>query len=1117
MFRRSSTAASALLLILFSPFLRAQIPTSEITGTVTDPSGAVVTGALITLANPATNTQRTVRTNTAGIYDLPALLPGNYNLKIEMAGFNAQVRNDIGLQVAQVARIDISLQLGNATQVVEVTGGAPVLETESTSVGTVIENQRIVELPLNGRNYLQLAALTPAATTNSPPSSVMSLRQGGTRSLFTLSVGGQRIFLNHYTLDGIENTDPNWNSYILLPSLDALQEFKVETGIFPAEYGHNMSQINVTTKSGSNRLHGSAFEFLRNSDLDAKNYFDVKTQPIPPFKRNQFGATLGGPVEIPHLVHGKDKLFFFFDYEGLRERKALTQGATLPPASWIAGDFSGVSTMIYDPTTRIINPAGTAVTSATPFPDNKIPSNRIAPISSQYFAKFIPVINAPANALANDFINNEGRPTDTNQETSRFDYAQSVNSNWMFRYSHSGESQYNPINIPNEGNNVFDQAHQGVLGFTRVFGATKVNDFRAGVSRFENSNVPRRAGVDNVVAGLGITGLDTSNPLYWGVPNITLGGGFSATGELSDSPFINYDTIIQFADTFSWTHGKHSLKFGGEFSRTRFNQLGGVVTRGRFTENGQYTTNGTGGTAPANNIADFMLGYFSNVESQTGEPLANFRNKYFGLYLEDSWKVTSKLTINYGLRWEYQSPWVDKFDHIVNIDFRWDSSIFPTYVRAGTGDPLEGNPPDPLPSSIPYVRDGRFGDGNQKPDYHNFGPRLGVAWSPNSKTVIRAGAGIFYVHDVGNANFDVVRNAPFSIRNSEAANTLIPNLFWGHLFSAPSNIPSFILINQYNEPTAHVGQWSFGVQREIWSNSSIEANYVGSVGAHLPRLLNYNTAPPGPGNINPRRPFPIFNGAFQVMGQPVHSSYDALQMRFQQRFSRGFTLLSSFSWGKSIDNSSGPRQQGGDVQSPSNDYNLSAERGLSAFDFRRRWTNSLLYALPIGKGKALLGNAGRSVDALLGGWQLGTILTLQDGFPLTATCGSGSVQNGGDTCYPDATGINPNLPMGSQGPNQWFNLAAFLNRAPGGAQYRFGNSGRNTIIGPGIIDIDFSVIKNFRFTERQGLEFRAEFFNLPNHPLWGLPGASPGTSTYGVITSTVVDSRQLQLALKYSF
>jgi hypothetical protein len=986
-------------------------------------------------------------------------------------------------------------------------------------VGTVIENQRIVELPLNGRNYLQLAALTPATTTNSQNSSVNALRQGGTRSLFTLSVSGQRIFFNHYTLDGMENTDPNWNAYIFLPSLDALQEFKVETGIFPAEYGHNMNQINVTTRSGTNEIHGSAFEFLRNSALDAKNFFDVPTAPIPPFRRNQFGATLGGPVVIPHVVNGKDKLFFFFDYEGLRERKALTQGATLPPTAWVNGDFSAVSTPLYDPTTRVLNAAGTAVVSASPFPGNIIPANRLAPVSVAYMKQWVPAVTAGPNALANDFINTEGRPTNNNQENTRFDYVQSASTNWMFRYSHSGEAQYNPINIPNQGSNVSDQAHQGVLGFTHVWGANKVNDFRAGVSRLENANVPLQASVQNVVAQLGITGIDTSNPLYWGVPNTVWNGGFSGTGNTSDSPFINFDTMIQLSDNFSLIRGKHTFKMGGEFTRTRFNQLGGVVTRGRFTENGQYTNSGlpAAATVPANNIADFMLGYFSAVESQTGEPVANYRNFYIGSYLEDSWKVTPNLTVNYGLRWEYQAPWVDTHDNIVNIDFNWNNSYFPIYVRAGNGDPYAGNPRPPytLPAGIPLVRDGRFGRGVQKPDYHNFGPRLGIAYSANSKTVIRAGAGMFYVHDIGNANFDVVRNAPFTIRRSENANTLLPNLTWDHLFTSPG-IPSFILVNEYNNATPRVAQWSFGVQRQLTNNMSLEANYVGSSGMYLQRLITYNNAQPGPGNINARRPFPVFNGGFQVMNGSAHSTYHALQVRLQQRLSHGFTVLSSFSYSKSIDNGSGLRSQNGDG-GVSDDYNLTSIRGLSAFDFRRNWTNSLLYQLPFGKGKAFLGNAGKAMDAVVGGWQLGTILTLQDGFPLTAGCGSSSVQNGGDGCYPDATGISPQLSRGSQSPSQWFNLAAFVNRLPGGVQYRFGNAGRNNIIGPGIIDIDFSVTKDFHITERQGLQFRAEFFNIPNHPIFGQPGASVGSGTYGVITSTQIDSRQLQFGLKYSF
>jgi hypothetical protein len=298
---------------------------------------------------------------------------------------------------------------------------------------------------------------------------------------------------------------------------------------------------------------------------------------------------------------------------------------------------------------------------------------------------------------------------------------------------------------------------------------------------------------------------------------------------------------------------------------------------------------------------------------------------------------------------------------------------------------------------------------------------------------------------------------------------------------------------------------------------SLEVNYMGSSGVHLKRFTTYNTAPPGPGNINARRPYPIFNGTFQVANAPSHSNYDSLQVRLQQRFNHGFTVLSSFTYGKSIDNGSAIRWQNNDISTPSDDYNLKSIRGLSSFDFRRRLTTSLLYELPIGRGKALLGTASRGVDTVLGGWQLGTILTLQDGFPLTATCASGAVQNGGDTCLADATGINPNLPRGQQDPNHFFNTGAFVNRLPGGAAFRYGNAGRNTIIGPGIIDWDFSLTKTFRVTERHGIEFRTEFFNIPNHPMFGIPGSSPGTSTYAVISSTAVDSRQLQFGMKYKF
>ncbi len=1116
--RRSRHAAALATVLLFHISLQGQGSTGEINGTVADTSGAVIAGAAITLTHPATNTQRVVKTNSEGIYGLPALLPGEYTLKVEMAGFNAQVRNDIVLQVGQVARIDIALAVGNVSDVVEVKGGLPVLDTESTSVGTVIENQRILELPLNGRNYLHLAALTPGTSTNGQPSAVGVTRQGGTRSQFNLSVSGQRIFFNHYTLDGIENTDPSFNSYLFLPSLDALQEFKVETGIVPAEYGHNMAQINVTTRSGSNSLHGTAFEFLRNSVFDAKNFFDSGSKPIPPFKRNQFGFFLGGPVVIPKVINGRDKMFFAVNYEGLRERKALTLAATVIPSSWVAGDFSGVSGTIYDPSTRVLATNGLSVASVSPFPNNRIPTSRINSISQTYLQKFSPLANAgsPATLAANNYVNTEGRPTDYDQQNSRIDYVRSATSSFMFRYAHSGEKQYNPVNLPQLGTNTQSQVHQGMLSHTWVLGSNKVNDFRFGISRLENANQAGRAGKENVVADLGIKGLPTDNPLYWGTPNVNLGGGISNIGESSDVPFNTWDTIFQWTDNFSWSRGKHSLKFGADFNRTRYNVISGTVTRGRFSENGQYTNNGVASTTiPANNAADFLLGYFSGTEGQIGAPIANYRNIYAGLYFQDSWKVSSKLIINYGLRYENQTPWVDKHDAIVNIDFKWDNSAFPVFARSGNGDPFQGNPAYPLPSYIPYVRDGRYGRGAYGADNNNFAPRLGIAYSLNNKTVIRTGVGLFFVQDIASAAYEVTRNAPFTIRNAETANTLVPNLSWDRIFTL-IGAPSFLLAYDYHAPTSYVPQWSFGVQRQITQDMSLEVNYIGSAGVHLRRLMVYNNAPPGPGNINARRPFPILNGGVQLTATGVHSSYHSLQVRLQQRLSHGFTTLTAFSYGKSIDNGSGVRQQGGDSQNPSNDYNLKAERGLSSFDFRKRLTTTLLYNLPIGRGKAFFGNAGRALDTLIGGWQASTIVTLQDGFPLTPTCGSGAVQNGGGSCYPDATGIRPALPRGEQDPKRFFNTAAFVNRIPG-ADFRFGTAGRNTIIGPGTIAVDFSAIKNFHITERHVVEFRTEFFNLPNHPIFGLPGASPGTVSYGVIGSTNVDSRQLQFGLKYSF
>ncbi len=1099
MFRLPNAVRVGSLCFLFASLAFGQGGTGEISGSVNDSTGAVVSGAAVTLTNPATGLQRTAQTNADGLYNFPALVPGTYSVKVEMRGFGAQVKSDITLQVGQAVNIDFALQVGNVAEVIEITGAAPVLETEATSVGTVIENKRIVELPLNGRNYLQLASLTPGVTTNGPASSQGQQRMGGARNQFAMNVAGQRVHFNKYTLDGMENTDPNFNTYLFLPSIDALQEFKLESGVYAAEYGRGVAQVNVSTKSGGNDFHGTAFAFVRNSFFDARNFF----APVnPPFKRNQFGGTFSGPVRIPKVFDGRNKLFFMFNYEGLRERRALTQQSTLPDARYRSGNFSFLNRAIRDP-----------FNSNQPFPNAIIPDSRIHPTSRRVLNEFYPLPNQPgggALGIANNYLNDEGRRTDGDQFTIRTDYTAIQNNTFFFRFSQTKEPQYIPFSIRDQGNNVDILGQQGVLGHTIVLGSNKVNDFRFGMNYFNSANIQQRALRTNVVGDLGLQGI-SQDPLFWGIPVFQI-SGFGNVGECNDCPFVNWNTTFQVNDNFSWNIGKHSLKFGGEFRRLRYNQIGAVVPRGRFSWNGQYT---------GEPMADMLLGVMSNTEGQVGAPIASFRQSFYAFYLQDTWKVTPKLTVNWGLRYELEPPFLDKHDAIVNVDFRWDNSMEPVFVRAGTGDINQGNPQFPAPPGWQLVRDGRFGRRAGVVDYTDLAPRLGIAYQLSPKTVLRAGAGIYYVRDIGNAVFDIVRNIPFTIRQAEVANTVTPNLTWNRLFTQPG-APSFLLINQYGERTSYVNQWQASIQRELTRNMSLEITYMGSTGVKLRRLTSYNNPEPRPGNPNLNRPFPRFNGSFQNMNAPSNSIYHALQIRLQHRFANGFTVLGSYAYGKSIDNGSGVRTTDGDPLTPSDNYDLNRERGLSAFDFRQRMTASFLWELPFGKGKRWSMNPVGNL--ILGGWQFGGIVTLQDGFPLTAFCGPGNIQNGGGYCAPDVASptITPDLGDGNRTVQRWFNTAAFVDRlgqTPGQiTQFRYGNSARNTIIGPGIISIDASVNKFFRFAEdKQNIELRGEFFNAPNHPIFGPPGTTLRTPTYGVVSGTRVDSRQIQIALKYNF
>jgi hypothetical protein len=579
--------------------------------------------------------------------------------------------------------------------------------------------------------------------------------------------------------------------------------------------------------------------------------------------------------------------------------------------------------------------------------------------------------------------------------------------------------------------------------------------------------------------------------------------------------------MIQVVDNFSWSKGKHTIKFGGDYVRTRFNLAGNDRPRGQFTFSGTYSQL-TGQTPLAlHGMSDYLLGLVSAQQAQLGEVVAMLRGYSMGLYLQDNWKVSPRLTLNLGLRYELAPGWVEKYDHMTTVTWSWDNSFHPIWVRAGTGDFYEGNPAVPLPAGWATARDGRFGRRSWKTATKQFAPRVGFAYSLNPKTVIRGGFGVFFPHDIGNAAFDILRNQPFTMRIASNSNQFIPNATWDNPYPpealrVSTLTPSWV----WGDPQPYTPQWSFNIQRGLSNAMTLEVGYVGSASVHLQRTVYANdSAPGGPiANRNLRRPWPDL-GFIQAVDAPSHASYHSLQARLQQRFAHGFTLLAAYSFEKSIDDGSGIRQANGDSYVPSDGADLRTERGLSAFHFGQKFTASGLWQLPFGRGKAIGRDMNRFLNVLAGNWQLGGIVTFEGGFPFSVYCQNGAVyQNTDSTCRADATGITPKL--SNPDPALWFDPAAFTNRTDfvtGVGPYRFGNSARNNIVGPGLIQVDASLFKSFEFSEKTELDFRAEFFNLPNHPNFGQPAATVGVAGFGRISNTRTDQRQIQFGLRLTF
>lgn len=1181
MFDRSRALRSCIVaLVLATAFaisLSAQTA-GTISGHVSDSTGAAVAGASISLTNIETRSERSTVTTTAGDYTFTEVPVGVYKLRAAHGGFKTITSNSVQVQVQQSVRVDFPFEVGAVTESIEVQASGALLQAENATLGTVVENAAVNELPLNGRNYLGLAALASNANTLSPNAGQAGARLGGERASQSISVGGNRIMFDYFTLDGVNNTDPDFNTYVGLPSVDGIEEFKVQTGVYSAEFGHEASQINVVSKTGTNAFHGALYEFIRNNYVDANPYFfpyNLAPPKVFPFKWNNYGFELDGPIRIPKIVNGKDKLFFMVDDEWRQIRSVGQSQAVVPTAALASGDFQGYTYQdatgvhpitIYDPATGDANGLG-----KQPFPNNTIPAGRISPISTALLkylgtAPAAPTVTCSGSSCSvnNNYSYSTSSPQDRQSLTVRGDYTQSQKMQYAFRYS-SGDEKLLSTGLLGAGSKIITKYYQYMGSNTWTATPHIVNEARFGYTHFFNSLGLLSAFTHNVVDEVKIPGLGGGAASTWGIPDVSFGNatgnplkqiwsGFGDRG--GDGPYVVTDPTWQIVDNVSLVKGKHSLRLGFEYNRQTFNQLGNQFSRGQFSSQPIATAFNSGtGSSPLSGgdaLADFLLGNLYQSTVAVAVANANYLRNVENAYVDDTYKVLPNLTIDVGLRYELTPPWRDTFGNNFTvaipqmpadyaISSTYPQSQWPYYVRQGNCSPdhvydglairwtasTVGNGPPPVCSN------GLLPNGPlMKTQYNNFAPRLGISYSPNPTLVIRTGYGIFYSQDIANAYFDMARNiagrvtftnangvTPYGSSTLTWANAT-PGASGGAVANLPSSAVAFVMAASHK--TTYAEQYLLNIQKQVGQNWSFEAGYQGAQSRHLYGFRNINIATPsgyvsnGAGtSVKSRTPFANMGG-IQYVHDEGTGNYNAFSVKANRRFHGGFNLISSYTFAKSLDDTSGVRVQGNDILFPQDNRCLHCDYGTSAFDVKHRVVISGLYELPIGSGKLLPAN-GKVLDALIGGWQVGGIFTHQTGAIVTPQDGidrSGIQGAGGNYDRPNATGASPYLHGKAKTLNDWVNPAAY-ELAPVGF---FGNVSRGSYTGPGVTVLDASLHKVVRmpYNEQHQLSIRFEAFNALNHPNWNSPNMTITSPTFGRISGTGA-MRQLQLAAKYQF
>lgn len=1087
--------------------LAAQVSSAELTGTVTDPSGAILAKVKVTITKADTGIARETETDTAGNYFFTLLQPGIYNLAAEAPGFRRTVRNGFELQTNQRAKIDLRLELGNVNESVEVQGTAPLLESQSSSLGSVTPTKLVQDLPLNGRNFVQLATLAPGS--NGTGYSVSGTIMSGTRpddrrpgtEIFT---NGNREGSNDFLYDGIDDNDRLTLSIVLRPPIEAIKEFKVQTNLYSADLGRNSgAAVDVVTKSGTNDFHGSAFEFLRNSWLDARSFFNAKGTLFPSFKYNQFGGSLGGPVLIPKMYNGRNRTFFFIDYEGFRRSSFNTLVVNVPTLAERTGNFSGIPRTIYDPATTAAIPGSSPVTyTRMPFAGNIIPENRFDPLTKILINAYPQPLNS---ALVNNYTANIIQTQSWDQGDIRIDHQFSPNDTFFSRWSRQvttttipntyppttlpGISQ--PIALGNEdsfaGTDV-QGAQQAVASYVHIFSPRLLNEARLGFNRFAVNYVPEGAAPGlNLGNSFGIPNSNTA-PLQTAFPVVSP-SNYEGIGQSRSLPIIRYENTYEFVDNVTYTVGQHTLKFGEDYRRRQITEYQTNQGNGRFNFSPNFTnlpSNSSGGDS----MASFLLGLPTVIQQDFMLAYPGLRGRENGLYAADDWRVTSRLTLNLGLRWEYFSPYSEVANRIANFNPTTASMMI-----AGTT--------------------GVDDFANVQQDWKDFAPRFGFAYQALRHTVVRGGFGLFYnPNGNGGASLRLERTAPYGPVYLVTTGDLFPGqTFSQGLPPAPTvNLaaaahPSGAVIGVVpNFRSAYAEQFNLTVEQEVPSlNALLRVAYVGNLGRHLGTTYNINQAIPGPGAVNPRRPLygldPNLSDATYAVSDGL-SNYSSLQVSFDKRLSKGLTMLVGYTYSHAIDNVS--TDFGGGTGAPQDPRYRNLDRSNSAFDLRHRFTLSYTYSIPGFRG-------GGAAGLLLGNWQLNGIIVAQTGLPFTPGLSSATV-NTGTGSRPNCI-ADPTLPSDQRTLQHWFNLAAFATPAP----YVYGNCGRNILFGPGRTNFDQSLFKDFPIHERFTLQFRAEAFNLFNHPQFGQPNATIGSSSAGIISSIVGNPRSLQGSLRLVF